>query len=80
MIYELYSVYDKVSGVYGVPTPFVNRASAIRWFRVIIRDNEFAEPTDFELYKVGSFDTDKGVLFSTASPEFVEKGVISNEA
>lgn len=82
MIYLLFCIYDKVAQTYGTPTPFVNRPAAQRWFRHVITSNELAEPTDFELYEVASFDVSSGIinLSSGGKPVFVEKGVIIDEA
>lgn len=80
MNYMLFAIYDKVSQTYGTPSPFVNRASAQRWFRQVIKQNEFAEPTDFELYALANFDAFTGVVIPLGDkPEFVEKGVIVDE-
>lgn len=81
MIYILFCIYDKVGQTYGTPTPFVNRASAQRWFRRVVSTNELAEPTDFELYELGTFDVSSGALtvLGGGKPLFVEKGVITDE-
>lgn len=73
------SIYDKVSQCYGAPQTQVNLPSAQRWFRSVIVRNEFAEPTDFELYQLGTFSVD-GKLVAFDKPKFVEKGVIADEA
>lgn len=78
MIYNLYVIFDKVAGVYSVPFASLSDATAIRQFEHQIVANLMAEPTDFELYSVGSFDVSSGVITST-SLRFVSRGSVSNE-
>jgi hypothetical protein len=68
MEYEIYTVYDRVSGMYGGLVLHVNKASAIRWFGDIMSKNEHA--ADMDLYYIGTFDTQDGVA-SIGSPVFV---------
>lgn len=77
MKYEMYVIYDKVAGIYGNPTCMVNEGTARRWFNAVTAQNEMAEPTDFELYHVGVYDTLSGTIFSE-SPRFICKGVVAN--
>lgn len=86
MVYSLYAIYDKVSGQYGSPTPHVNEASARRWFLHCVNVNEMAEPTDFQLFYLGVFDTSSGKLLSSLDddsvfccyPTFVCNGEVIN--
>lgn len=68
MEYEIYTVYDRVSGMYGGLVLHVNKASAIRWFGDIMTNNEHA--ADMDLYYIGTFDTQDGQS-CMASPVFV---------
>lgn len=69
MIYNLYSYFDRVSGVYSSPMPSVNRASAIRGF---IHNLENApEKLDMELYEVGTFNVSDGSITGVERPVFV---------
>lgn len=74
--FNLYAIYDKVAERYGAPTPHINEAVAIRWFKASVANNSMAEPTDFELYRIGSFNFELGVLVGTPKPEFVLKGEV----
>lgn len=81
MIYQLYTIYDKVAEQYGVPFASLNDAVAVRHFNKTVSMNMMAEPTDFELYGLGCFDTNSG-QFSDLSfnLRFIVKGkVISVE-
>lgn len=73
-------IYDRVAGTYTSPSAFLNRPCAQRWFRSAIKQNSLAEPTDFELYAVGEFSSENGVITAFERPEFVEKGVIIDDA
>lgn len=68
MNYNLYSYYDRVSGVYSSPIPSINRASAIRQFVAQVAQGVSA--LDMELYEVGTFDILSGVIVPVA-PVFV---------
>lgn len=68
MRYGLYSYYDRVSGLYSAPVPAVNRATAIRQFLEVQRQNPSAN--DVEIYEVGTFDITTGELIGKKA-EFV---------
>lgn len=81
MMYNCYSVYDRVSGCYGSPVVHHNDDCAVRWFSKVSQCDEYAQPTDFELYCVGTFDVCSGVICpnSDLKPRFICKGrVIDN--
>lgn len=80
MKYVLCSMYDRVAGTFAAPMAFVNRSCAQRWFRTVSKQSEFAQPTDFELYAVGEYDTNTGLIKSYDKPDFIEKGVYEDEA
>lgn len=78
MVYQMYSIYDKVAEQYGAPFCSLNDATATRSFNQQISANQLAEPTDFELYCVACFNTDTAQL-TNCSVRFVCKGrLISN--
>lgn len=60
-----YAVYDKMTG-YMLPNFKYNDEQAIRDFGYDITSNEMslikANPADFNLQKVGTYDTDTGVI------------------
>jgi len=60
MINNLYSIYDKVSGVFNKPFVEVNDASAKRAFQHSLKSAP--DMTDYELYYIGQFDDGKGDL------------------
>lgn len=65
MIY--FSVYDNLSGVYGLPVLFHNVSEAERWFSALVNNPDannlvHSNPGDFSLYKLGTFDERTGVL------------------
>lgn len=68
MIYNLYSYYDRVSGLYSAPVPAVNRATAIRSFLEVQKQNPSAK--DVEIYEVGSYNISTGEMIAK-KPEFV---------
>lgn len=70
MVYPMFSIRDVVIG-FDVPFIDQNDNAAVRRFTKFISSTPelpFAsKPADFDLYKVGSFDTESGVI-KTVSP------------
>lgn len=62
MIVKLYSIRDKLTG-YNPPIAFKDERIANRWFESFCKqkkDQEYIEPKYYELYEVGTFDTENG--------------------
>lgn len=74
MKYELYVIYDRIAGVYSNPRVQHNREDAIRAFKYLVISNENAEPTDYELYYIGTFDSKSGAVIANDNLDFVCKG------
>lgn len=77
MKYPLYCIRDVKAG-FDFPFPERSDATAIRTFNYQINKvgtqfNMF--PKDYDLYRVGEFDTDKGVVISDDIPILVVNGV-----
>lgn len=70
MIIKLYSVRDKLTEFAG-PIGFKDEKVAKRWFTQILAQKKanFEDPKDFDLYCVGSMDTEKGNVIGTAIQE-----------
>ncbi|UPW41636.1 nonstructural protein [Peromfec virus RodF8_33] len=76
MIYPLYSVQDAATG-FLTPTMDSNDASALRNFRhamIASRDVMHTHPSDFALYRIGSFDTESGILTPLTPPALILRG------
>ena len=73
-----YSVFDAAVQGYGNPIFFQSDAAAQRIFVSEIRESHDSllskSPKDFDLYRIGSFDTDTGVFKPEASPVLVAAG------
>ena len=83
MIVKLYSVRDKLIG-FNPPIGFKDDKVAIRWFEAFCKqkkEQEFTEAKYYDLYCVGSFDTEKAELVGTAvhQIELVREGESLNE-
>lgn len=76
MKYIVYSIRDSKVG-FTPPVTDQSDQSAIRGFAFAINNPEnimnFA-PKDFDLYKVGEFDSEKGVLIPLKLPELIYSG------
>lgn len=75
MIYPVYSYRDKKVG-FMMPQCDQSDQSAMRGFAFAINQSEgimnFA-PGDFDLYKIGEFDTEKGTVIG-CTPELICSG------
>lgn len=72
MILNIYSVRDNKVGFMN-PTVEGSDAIAIRNFEFAVKNSKSllnSHPQDFDLYKIGSFDSDSGAI-SGCLPEFV---------
>lgn len=76
MIYGIYSIRDKHTGFIS-PTFDLNDQAAARNFSMALTRSDgvlgFA-PSDFDLYCIGSFDSDSGIISPRALPELVMTG------
>lgn len=85
MIINVYSVLDRVTGIYGQPlflarSAFGGHVEAVRWFSNSVAGVAEASkgnrvPADFALYYIGSFDSVEGKLIGVA-PEFLSSQVM----
>lgn len=66
---KLYSVFDKVSKVFQFPCAVENDESAIRGFVGLADSYKFF--SDLELYCVGSFNMETGVISPVDVPSLV---------
>lgn len=76
MIYPIYSVRD-LKGDFYAPRIEQNEGSAIRWFSMTVNTPEtltnFA-PADFQLYYIGTFESDTGLITPIELPQFIISG------
>lgn len=69
------TVRDKVVGNFGGPLGFVSFGQAERWFGDECKDGEMAKHRDdYELYHIGTQDTDTGVIDPLAVPQLMQRG------
>lgn len=80
MNYQMYSIYDKVSGLYSEPFVSLNDATATRSFNQRIKANPLAEPTDFELYSLGVYSSESGQIVPSSPVRFICKGMVISNA
>lgn len=75
MKYPIFSYRDAKVG-FGTPTVELNEASAIRGFSYALNSRDGImnfSPADFDLYKIGVFDTEKGTI-EACTPDMVVSG------
>lgn len=71
MMLKLYSVKDKLTG-FGAPIPFKDEKVAIRWFTQLLAEKkatEYADPKYYDLYEVGDYDEQIGLVSGRAKSE-----------
>lgn len=63
---NMYSVYDKIATKFMGMFESINDGTAQRAFSAACKDGQMAQaPGDYELYKIGIFDEDKGFFANT---------------
>ena len=74
---KLYSIYDKIADEFGFPFDAKNDDVAIRKFNGFIRQinsapNSCVDVSEFQLYHIGEYDNEKGVLYGGAIPNLID--------
>lgn len=72
---RMYSMFDRISGVYYPPFISQNDNTAIRSFQYTLTKLTEQKPTDMELYFIGVFDQKSGFITVAGSNEFIYRGV-----
>lgn len=72
MKFGLYTIKDELSE-YGFPMAFQNRGIAERYFQNLTETDNMIRnnPSDFSLWKIGKFDTEKGEIEKEETPKLV---------
>lgn len=69
---------DSAVNVYGNPFPCRHTGEAIRGFTDAVNASQPSDisnhPDDFELYHVGEFDVDSGILYPLEQPVMLVRG------
>jgi hypothetical protein len=78
MKYLVFTVRDRATDQYGSPMFLISVGQAVRSFtdevnRADATNGLFAHPDDFDLYTLGSWDSDSG-LFDAGVPQMVVAG------
>lgn len=74
MSYKLFSVYDRLSHLYGNPFVQVNDSCAKRYFQSIIVKSPDMPASDYDLMYVGEWFPETGVLLQNQSPSLIVNG------
>lgn len=79
MLLEVFSIFDKCSGIYSEPFTAVNKDVASRRFKQICISSPVIA-SDLQLYRLGSFDSQLGIISycPLGKPEFLEGGVAND--
>lgn len=71
---NVYSIFDEKGLCYGNPFYFCHDGEALRAFSDLVQDSKSRvalHPSDFKLYRLGSFDDRTGGLGSEKEPKFL---------
>ena len=82
MIISLYSIYDRVAGVFNAPFAAINDSVAVRMFKTACTSEHseyFAYAQDLDLFKLGSLDQKTGDVQISDKPEFLYRIGVDNE-
>lgn len=73
---SIYAIHDALNG-FGSPFVDTNDATAKRNFSFAVNNNNDMSfsPSDYDLYKVGEFDHETGVLIPLSTPLLIVKGI-----
>ena len=74
MDFIIYAIYDRLAGSYGEPFIAQNAAIASRRFQYLMTNAPMVQH-DCELYALGSYNADKGLLVPLDKPGFVTRFV-----
>lgn len=76
---KLVNIYDKVANKYSAPMLFDNEECAVRYFKTALVGKDSGIKDDYELYLIGDYSVDNGVLVP-ANHILLEKGInVTNE-
>ena len=73
----LFCIFDRVSGLYGAPLVAVSQPVIIRQFDYLVSTRP-VDGGDLELYSIGTFDPETGVVEAFPKPVFVKKAEVQN--
>lgn len=76
MIHRIFAVRDTCVGSFLLPMFFLNRAAAVRALGDAVNkpkeDNQFFQhPEHYQLFELGGFDDESGVIGLLPAPEFI---------
>lgn len=72
----IFSVYDEKAQAYAAPFFMPNDGQAIRSFGDAVQDTQSMlnkHPKDYALYKLGTFATKSGMIFTLPQPEYLAR-------
>lgn len=70
MSYEMFTIYDKVTGLFSSPFVSINKNAAVRSFKAMLANDPY-KATDCQLYKIGEFDNQTGLIQPCGTPDFI---------
>lgn len=72
---RMYSIFDKKSLIHHPPQFLYNTGHALRYFKSTVERQERSfmtdYPEDFDVYEVGSFDDQTGVVEKMDKPQYI---------
>lgn len=78
MLLKCYSIRDSKAEIYEICPPFLTRAVALRWFEQMVNNPQnpwSRNPEDYDLFEIGEFNQDTGMMIPGVSPTHVAKAI-----
>lgn len=77
---NLYTIRDSKTGLYDVPQYFRTHGEAERWLSDLVANNSernliAKHPEDFDMFHLGTYDMDSGIVNPLDTPTHVVKAV-----
>jgi len=75
MVLQFFAVKDIKGNIFNRPFPEINQVNAIRGLSVVVNDpnSQISHfPQDFELFRVGTFNDETGIIIAEERPVFIE--------
>lgn len=73
----VFSILDRATKLYGAPMTFLHQGIALRSFTDQINDPQsdlFRHPQDYDLYELGTFDSETASFVGLHSPKLLARG------
>lgn len=79
MIIGIYSIFDRLAGLYGSPFYQLKKELAVRQFDYVMKNASMVSG-DCDLYYLGEYNTETGEIMPVSKPEFIKHFTLVQES